>query len=76
MMREIHNCPSTLAEGFDAYCPDAALQLFGGEEVMPFLDFEIDGKALDGTAVALNRISVSGVPLACIRPSQHAPSRQ
>lgn len=60
-MREIHNCPSTLAEGFNAYCPDAALQLFGGEEVAPFLDFEIDGKALDGTAVALNRISVSGV---------------
>lgn len=59
---EIHNCPSTLADGFTTYSPKATKTLFLGKNVSPYLDFEIEelyGETfIDDTT---HRISVSGV---------------
>ena len=41
-MIEIKFCPSTLAEGYDAYSPQAVKRLFDGKRVSPFLDFNIN----------------------------------
>ena len=38
-MVEIRYCPSTLAEGYDIYSPQAVKRLFDGKRVSPFLDF-------------------------------------
>ncbi len=62
MKIEIHNCPSSLAGGFETYSSEAAKVLFDGKVVFPFLDFNLDGKKIsDSVSAALNRISVSGV---------------
>jgi hypothetical protein len=41
-MVEIKCCPSTLAEGYDTYSPQAVKRLFDGKRVSPFLDFNIN----------------------------------
>jgi serine/threonine-protein kinase HipA len=38
-MIQIKYCPSTLADGFDGYSPQAIRQLFKGRTVSPLLDF-------------------------------------
>lgn len=54
-------CPSTLAEGFAAYSPQAVRLLFGGQKASPQLDFAITEFLRTGeVARAMNRISVSG----------------
>ncbi len=61
-MIDIKYCPSTLAEGYDTYSPQAVKRLFGGKRVSPFLDFKINElKQSDVIARAMQRISVSGV---------------
>ena len=40
-MVEIKFCPSTLAEGYNTYSPQAVKHLFDGKRVSPFLDFNI-----------------------------------
>ncbi len=62
MMIDIRNCPSSLLEGFDTYCPKAAVSLFDGAKVNPRLSFDIDEFQNTGEiADAMRRISVSGV---------------
>ena len=61
-MVEIKYCPSTLAEGFDSYSPQAVKRLFDGRKVSPYLDFNISElKQTDEIVRAMQRISVSGV---------------
>ena len=61
-MVEIKYCPSTLAEGYNTYSPQAVKRLFDGKKVSPFLDFNINElKQLDVITLAMQRISVSGV---------------
>lgn len=61
-MVEIKCCPSTLAEGYDTYSPQAVKRLFDGKRVSPFLDFNINElKQTDAIVRAMQRISVSGV---------------
>jgi serine/threonine-protein kinase HipA len=61
-MVEIKYCPSTLAEGYNTYSPQAAKRLFDGKKVSPFLDFNINElKQSDVIVRAMQRISVSGV---------------
>lgn len=61
-MIEIKNCPSSLAEGFDTYCPKYAKLLFGKTKVNPILGFDIDEfRNVGEIADAMHRISVSGV---------------
>ncbi len=61
-MIEIKYCPSTLAEGYDTYSPQAVKRLFGGKHVSPFLNFNINElKQSDVIIQAMQRISVSGV---------------
>ena len=61
-MIEIKHCPSTLAEGYGTYSPQAVKRLFDGKRVSPFLDFNINElKQSDAIARAMQRISVSGV---------------
>ena len=40
-MVEIKYCPSTLAEGYDSYSPQAVKRLFDGKKVSPYLGFNI-----------------------------------
>ena len=61
-MVEIKYCPSTLAEGYDSYSPQAVKRLFDGKKVSPYLDFNISElKQTDEIVRAMQRISVSGV---------------
>ena len=61
-MVEIKFCPSTLAEGYNTYSPQAVKRLFDGKKVSPFLDFNINElKQSDVIVQAMQRISVSGV---------------
>ena len=61
-MVEIKFCPSTLAEGYNTYSPQAVKRLFDGKRVSPFLDFNINElKQSDVIVQAIQRISVSGV---------------
>jgi serine/threonine-protein kinase HipA len=61
-MIQIKYCPSTLADGFDGYSPQAIRQLFKGRTVSPLLDFGIDEFRNTGEiARAMKRLSVSGV---------------
>jgi len=61
-MVEIKYCPSTLAEGYNTYSPQAVKRLFDGKKVLPFLDFNINElKQSDVIVRAMQRISVSGV---------------
>ena len=61
-MVEIKYCPSTLAEGYDSYSPQAVKRLFDGRKVSPYLDFNISElKQTDEIVRAMQRISVSGV---------------
>ena len=61
-MVEIKFCPSTLAEGYNTYSPQAVKRLFDGKKVSPFLDFNINElKQSDVIVRAMQRISVSGV---------------
>ncbi len=58
----IHNCPSSLAEGYDTYSPKSIKTLFGGLKVSHILDFNIDEfRNMGDVAAAMRRISVSGV---------------
>ena len=41
-MVEIKFCPSTLAEGYNIYSPQAVKRLFDRKKVSPFLDFNIN----------------------------------
>lgn len=60
-MREITVCPSTLAEGFTTYSPQAVKSLFDGHKTSHRLDFAITEFLHTGeVARAMNRISVSG----------------
>ena len=61
-MIDIKCCPSALTEGYSTYCPQAVKRLFGGKQVSPFLDFNINElKQSDVIVRAMQRISVSGV---------------
>ena len=56
-MVEIKYCPSTLAEGYNTYSPQAVKRLFDGKKVSPFLDFNINElKQSDVIALAMQRI--------------------
>ena len=61
-MIEIKFCPSTLAEGYDTYSPQAVKRLFDGKRVSPFLDFNIN--ELKQSDAIVNRYRV------CRRSSQ------
>lgn len=62
-MMNIHNCPSSLAEGYETYSPKSIKTLFGGLKVSHILDFNIDEfRNMGDVAAAMRRISVSGVP--------------
>lgn len=58
-MRTIHNCPSTLTEGFHDYSPKAVKTLFAGKKATCQLDFSFDD---DNTSSipATENLSVSG----------------
>ena len=61
-MVAIKYCPSTLAEGYNTYSPQAVKRLFDGKKVSPFLNFNINElKQSDVIVRAMQRISVSGV---------------
>jgi len=58
-MRTIHNCPSTLADGFSDYSPKAIKTLFAGKKTTCKLDFSFDDD--DDTSIpATANLSVSG----------------
>ena len=60
-MIDIKNCPSSLQEGYDTYCPKAIKTLFDGTKVNPILSFNIDEfRNSKELADAMHRISVSG----------------
>ena len=50
-MVEIKYCPSTLAEGYNTYSPQAVKRLFDGKKVSPFLDFNIKNGSGDGSLI-------------------------
>ena len=52
-MIEIKYCPSTLAEGYDTYSPQAVKRLFDGKRVSPFLDFNITHIGVGSTGEVL-----------------------
>ena len=55
-MVEIKYCPSTLAEGYNTYSPQAVKRLFDGKKVSPFLDFNINElKQSDVITLAMQR---------------------
>ena len=56
-MIEIKNCPSTLAEGYDTYSPQAVKRLFAGKRVSPFLDFNINELKPSDAIVRASRAS-------------------
>jgi serine/threonine-protein kinase HipA len=61
-MIQIKNCPSTLMEGFATYSPKGIKTLFGGINVSPYLDFELeDIRNVSNAEASMHRISVSGV---------------
>ena len=64
-MVEIKFCPSTLAEGYNTYSPQAVKRLFDGKRVSPFLDFNInDLKQSDVIVQAIVPLGqVSGINL-------------
>ncbi len=74
-MMNIHNCPSSLAEGYETYSPKSIKTLFGGLKVSHILDFNIDEfRNMGDVAAAMRRISVSGVQekfpaYACLTPA-------
>lgn len=58
-MMNIHNCPSSLAEGYETYSPKSIKTLL---KVSHILDFNIDEfRNMGDVAAAMHRISVSGV---------------
>ena len=63
-MKEIHVCPSTLAEGYESYSPVARKILFDGKEVSHYMDVpspsEDSAEAKEAIRNA-GRISMSGV---------------
>lgn len=61
-MIEIKVCPSTLAEGFSTYSPQADKALFHGNKVCPILDFDIT-KFRETVELheIMHRMSISGV---------------
>ena len=61
-MKDIKNCPSTLAAGFDTYSPTAIKRLFDGKRINHIMDFSYEEDEA-ATCVVDNatRISVSGV---------------
>ena len=67
-MVEIKYCPSTLAEGYNTYSPQAVKRLFGGKKVSPFLDFNINELKQSGVIVrAMQRISVTSTASVLLR---------
>lgn len=58
----IKNCPSLLKPGYDSYSPKALKTLFDGQNVSPYLSFNIEEfRNVKALAEAMHRISVSGV---------------
>lgn len=58
-MMNIHNCPSSLAEGYETYSPKSIKTLL---KVSHILDFNIDEfRNMGDVAAAMHRISVYGV---------------
>lgn len=56
----IHNCPSSFAEGYETYSPKSIKTLFGGLKVSHILDFNIDEfRNMGDVAAAMRRLSVS-----------------
>ena len=63
-MKEIKNCPSTLALGYDTYSPTALKKVFNKQRVSHILPYESIEKNEDDAALFMNnkkRISISGV---------------
>ena len=59
-MKNINVCPGTLSVGYDKYSPACVRNMFEGNAVSPFLDFNYDANHDDFIAT-INRISISGV---------------
>ena len=63
-MKEIKNCPSTLALGYDTYSPTALKKVFNKQRVSHILPYESIEKNEDDATLFMNnkkRISISGV---------------
>jgi serine/threonine-protein kinase HipA len=63
-MKEIKNCPSTLAVGYDTYSPAALKRLFDKQKVSHILPYEPIEKSEDDAKLFMDnkkRISISGV---------------
>lgn len=61
-MKEIHNCPGTLASGYHTYSHTALRRVFGGKKVSHLMDFSFNDEDLsDEIAGNIQGISISGV---------------
>lgn len=63
-MKEIHVCPSTLAEGYETYSPTARKKMFDGKEVSHYVDAPSpseDSAEAKEAIRSVGRISLSGV---------------
>lgn len=63
MMKELNNCPSTLAKGFSTYSPEAQKILFDNRQVSHLLPYDVIGKDDESAGKFLQnrkRISLSG----------------
>ncbi len=63
-MKILHNCPGTLAEGFDTYSAACLRKVFGGKKVshiLPYNPPKISEEDAESFLENRNRISISGV---------------
>lgn len=61
MKIKLHNCPGTLAAGYDTYSPTAIRRIFDGKKVCHTLDFSNDDNDREQIIENMERISISGV---------------
>lgn len=60
-MKAIKVCPSTLRPGFESYSPQAIKELFDGQQVSPFIDFDFEKESDQQQAMEnMNNMSISG----------------
>lgn len=59
-MKDLTCCPSTLAPGFDTYCPAAIKRLFGGVRTSHVMAFNYDDDQYAAVVDNTTQISVSG----------------
>jgi len=61
-MRQINNCPCTLAKGYSTYSPTAIKRLFNGKKVSNIIDLPFNTDDINDEIIEnITRISLSGV---------------